>query len=126
MKEMTDHEQKAIFAENLLHYMAINQKQQTEVARDLGFNATTLNMWCNGKSFPSTSKIRKLADYFRIEISDLTDKKNPSNDNDIKYSDACTKIRLNDERFKKIIIEYNEMPLTKRQLICDFFETFIL
>ena len=122
---MTDDEQKAIFAKNLLHYMEINQKQQTEVAKDLGFNATTLNMWCNGESFPSTGKIRKLADYFGIGMSDLTDKRNSSDDNNIKYSDACMKIGLNDKRFKQIIIEYNEMPLARKQLLCDFFEEFI-
>ena len=122
---MTDDEQKAIFAKNLLHYMEINQKQQTEVAKDLGFNATTLNMWCNGKSFPSTGKIRKLADYFGIGMSDLTDKRKSSDDNNIKYSDACMKIGLNDKRFKQIIIEYNEMPLARKQLLCDFFEEFI-
>ena len=84
--------------------MEINQKQQTEVAKDLGFNATTLNMWCNGKSFPSTGKIRKLADYFGIGMSDLTDKRNSSDDNNIKYSDACMKIGLNDERLSLSIM----------------------
>ena len=121
---MTDDEQKAIFAKNLLHYMEINQKQQTEVAKDLGFNATTLNMWCNGKSFPSTGKIRKLADYFGIGMSDLIDVHDEC-DPDMEYSDAVMKIWQYDARFKKIIIEYSKLPVAKKNLLCDFFENFI-
>ena len=72
---MTDIEQKQIFARNLNKYISLNQKQQVDVAKDLGINPTTLNMWCNGKSMPGTGKIRKLADYFGIGITNLTDEK---------------------------------------------------
>lgn len=53
---MTDDEQKFIFAKNLNRYMDLNQKQQIEVAKDLGINATTLNMWCKGNSMPNVGK----------------------------------------------------------------------
>ena len=49
---MTDEEQKIIFSKNLRKYIALNQKQQTEVSKDIGVNLTTLNMWCRGKSMP--------------------------------------------------------------------------
>lgn len=122
---MTDEEQKKIFAKNLNKYMAINQKQQIEVAKDLGINATTLNMWCKGNSMPNVGKIQKLADYFRIGKSDLTDEKDDS-DSDIEFSNIVMKIAMNDSRFKKIVIAYNEMPKDKKDLICDFFEKFII
>lgn len=121
---MTDEEQKAIFSKNLKHYIEINQKQQKEVADYLGFKQTTFSMWCQGKSMPETGKIRKLADYFGIGMSDLTDER--SQDHSDSFSDACLKIALNDERFKNIIIRYNELPLSQKRLICDFFEEFIL
>ena len=76
---MTDEEQKRVFAKNLNKYIALNNKQQIDVAKDLGISPTTLNMWCKGNSMPSTGKIRKQADNFRIEMSDLTDEKHKEN-----------------------------------------------
>ncbi len=122
---MTDDEQKKIFAKNLNKYISLNQKQQKEVADDLGINSTTLNMWCNGKSMPNVGKIQKLADYFRIGKSDLTDKKEDS-DVDMEFSDAVMKIALHDKRFAQIVIDYSKLPTDKKDLICNFFEKFIL
>lgn len=122
---MTDYEQKQIFAKNLNRYISLNQKQQIDVAKDLGINPTTLNMWCNGNSMPGTGKIRKLADYFRIGMTDLTDEK-LTTDADIEFSDVAMKIALKDKRFAKIMIAYSKMPTGKKDLICDFFEQFIL
>lgn len=122
---MTDNEQKQIFARNLNKYISLNQKQQIDVAKDLNINPTTLNMWCNGNSMPGTGKIRKLADYFRIGMTDLTDEKEVV-DIDMEFTDTVMKIALNDSRFTKIIISYSKMPTDKKDLICDFFEKFIL
>ena len=121
---MTDLEQKKIFSRNLNKYMNLNQKQQVDVAKDLDINPTTLNMWCKGNSMPSTGKIRKLADYFHIGMTDLTDEKEPT-DVDDEYSDIAMNIGLYDERFKKVIIEYSKLPTEKQDLLCDFFEKFI-
>lgn len=122
---MTDNEQKQIFAKNLNKYILLNKKQQKDVAKDLGINATTLNMWCNGNSMPGTGKIRRLADYFRIGMTDLTDEKETA-DIDMEFTDTVMKIALNDSRFAKIIIAYSKLPTDKKDLICDFFEKFIL
>lgn len=121
---MTDEEQKRVFAKNLNKYIALNNKQQIDVAKDLDISPTTLNMWCKGNSMPSTGKIRKLADYFRIGMSDLTDEKQKENI-DVEYSDITMEIGISDDRFKKIIIEYSKMPADKKDLLCDFFEKFI-
>ena len=121
---MTDEEQKRVFAKNLNKYIALNNKQQIDVAKDLGISPTPLNMWCKGNSMPSTGKIRKLADYFRIGMSDLTDEKHKENI-DVEYSDITMEIGISDDRFKKIIIEYSKMPADKKDLLCDFFEKFI-
>ena len=121
---MTDEEQKRVFAKNLNKYIALNNKQQIDVAKDLDISPTTLNMWCKGNSMPSTGKISKLADYFRIGMSDLTDEKHKENI-DVEYSDITMEIGISDDRFKKIIIEYSKMPADKKDLLCDFFEKFI-
>ncbi len=122
---MTDDEQKKIFAKNLNKYISLNQKQQKEVADDLGINPTTLNMWCKGNAMPSVGKIQKLADYFRIGKSDLTDEKEDS-DADMEFMDRAMKIAINDKRFSEIVIGYSKLPTDKKDLICDFFEKFIL
>lgn len=121
---MTDEEQKKIFAKNLNKYIQLNQKQQKEIADDLGINATTLNMWCSGKSIPKVSIIQKLADYFRIGKSDLIDER--ETDSEMKLSDALMKIAYVDKRFARIAIGYSELSADKKDLICEFFEKFIL
>ena len=121
---MTDNEQKRIFAKNLNKYIALNQKQQVDVAKDLDISPTTLNMWCKGNSMPSTGKIRRLADYFKIGMTDLTDEKENS-EVDVEYADLSMEIGLSDQRFKSIIIEYSKLPVDKKNLLCEFFEQFI-
>lgn len=121
---MTDEEQKKIFSNNLNKYISLSGKQQKEVAEAVGTNPSTFNMWCKGNSMPGTGKIRALADYFRIGMSDLTDLKEEKGI-DAEYSDVSMKIGLTDPRFMKIILEYDKLSPDKKDLLCDFFEKFI-
>lgn len=121
---MTDEEQKKIFSNNLNKYISLSGKQQKEVAEAVGTNPSTFNMWCKGNSMPGTGKIRALADYFRIGMSDLTDLKEEKKI-DAEYSDVSMKIGLTDPRFMKIILEYDKLSPDKKDLLCDFFEKFI-
>ena len=73
---------------------------------------------------PGTGKLGTLAKYFRIGLSDLVDEKIPQ-DPDIEFGNIVTKIEQTDPRFKKIIIEYDNLPPDKKDLLCDFFEKFI-
>ena len=121
--ERTEETEKKIFARNLRRYIELNKKSQIDVAKDLGINASTLNMWCNGNSMPLTGTLRKVADYFGIGLTDLVDEKSNT---DEEYSKSVFQIGKNDERFAKIIVAYQNMPKKKKDLICDFFEEFIL
>lgn len=121
---MTDNEQKRIFARNLNHYININKKQQNEVAKAIGEKPTTLNMWANGRSMPSVGKIQKIADYFGIGKSDLTDDKTDMTMEDA-YANIMMKISLYDKRFQEIIIDYYGMSKEKKELFCQFYEEFI-
>lgn len=121
---MTDEEQKKIFSNNLNKYISLSGKQQKEVAEAVGTNPSTFNMWCKGNSMPGTGKIRALADYFRIGMSDLTDLKEEK-EIDAEYSDVSMKIGLTDPRFMKIILEYDKLSPDKKDLLRDFFEKFI-
>lgn len=67
---------KRIFAKNLNFYISKSNKQQNEVAKDLGFPPTTFNTWCVGKVMPKMGKVQALADYFGVLKSDLLEDKN--------------------------------------------------
>lgn len=121
---MNDEEQKKVFSKNLMKQIMLNQKQQIDVAKDLDIKPTTFNMWCTGKSLPSVGKIQKLADYFKIGKTDLTDEKNEK-DLDAEFSEIIMKIGLTDARFKEIIIKYSKLPVDKKDLLCEFFEKFV-
>ena len=121
---MTDEEQKRIFSNNLNKYILRSGKQQKEIAEAIGANASTFNMWCKGNSMPGTGKIRALPDYFRAGMTDLTDLKEDQ-DQDIEFGNVVAKIEQSDHRFKRIILEYDNLPPDKKDLLCDFFEKFI-
>lgn len=125
LQKKNEDSQRKIFSKNLKRYIGLNNKSQIDICKDLGINPTTFNMWCTGKSIPGVGKISKLADYFGIGITDLTEEKRFI-DVDAEYADATVNIQLNDERFKKIVIACCNLPKNQRQLICDFFEMFII
>lgn len=70
---MTDDEQKAIFAKNLLGYLYKSKKTQKEVADSIGVSPQTFNTWCQGIALPRMGKVQLLADYFHINKTDLID-----------------------------------------------------
>lgn len=72
---MNDLGNKEIFAKNLKYYMTINNKARNDICKDLGFKYTTFTDWYNGNIYPRIDKIEMLANYFRIEKSDLIEDK---------------------------------------------------
>mgnify|MGYP002706260965 CR=1 FL=1 len=75
---MSDLGNKEIFSKNLKYYMTINNKTRNDVCNDLGFKYTTFTDWYNGNIYPRIDKIEMLSNYFRIEKSDLIEKKSNS------------------------------------------------
>lgn len=72
---MSDLGNKEIFSKNLKYYMTINNKTRNDVCKDLNFKYTTFTDWYNGNIYPRIDKIEMLANYFRIEKSDLIENK---------------------------------------------------
>lgn len=70
---MSDEVQKRIFAKNLLKYISISGKSQSEIAKSIKVSPQTMNTWCQSIALPRMGKIQLLADYFRIDKSDLID-----------------------------------------------------
>lgn len=121
---MSDEEQKKVFSRNLNYYIKLNGKQQKEVANNIGENPTTLNMWCTGKSMPSLGKIQKLADYFKIGKSDLTEVKS-NIDEKSEFVSIANKLAMQDDRLIHVVVEYYHLSSANKKLFCDFFEKFI-
>lgn len=70
---MTQKEQREIFSKNLNAYIQRTGKQQIQIADELDIAKTTFNNWCTGVSVPKWGTVRKLAEYFDIPPSCLTD-----------------------------------------------------
>lgn len=68
-------EQKEIFAENLNRLVNSRNLSQREIATRINVSPQTFNTWIQGKAIPRMGKIQLLADYFKIEKSDLIEKK---------------------------------------------------
>lgn len=68
---MSDEERKRIFSRNLLNVLNETKKSQIDVANAIGVSQQTFNTWCRGVALPRMGKIQLLADYFRINMSDL-------------------------------------------------------
>lgn len=64
---------KEIFASNLNHLLEKNGKTQSDLVAYLNTTASTVSDWCNGKKYPRVDKMQKLADYFGVLKSNLTE-----------------------------------------------------
>ena len=82
---MSDELQKRIFSENLKRLMEEQNLTQADVAKSIGVSPQTFNTWVRGISLPRMGKIQRLADYFRVDKSDLLE--DTANNKKTYYSD---------------------------------------
>lgn len=68
-------DQREIFAENLTRLVNGSKLPQSEIAKRINVSPQTFNTWMQGKAIPRMGKIQLLADYFKIEKSDLIEEK---------------------------------------------------
>lgn len=62
---------KKIMAKNLKKYMQIKGINRQELSAAINVPYTTVSDWCNGKTYPRIDKIELMANYFRINKTDL-------------------------------------------------------
>lgn len=74
MSNNISQEQKNIFSDNLNRLLKKNGKTQADLVVYLGITALTVSDWCNAKKYPRVDKVQKLADYFGVFKSELTEK----------------------------------------------------
>lgn len=114
---MTEDIQKKIFSKNLLFYLQQNQKTQREVALAIGVSPQTFNTWCQAIALPRMGKLQRIADYFKIEKSDLIDAHSPNTIQPVSLSSeehaVVTGYRAADQPTKTVVkrllnVEYKE------------------
>lgn len=69
---------KETMARNLQFYIKRSGKSQKELAEMVGVASSTFNDWVKGKKYPRIDKIEMLANFFRIQKSDLIEEKDSS------------------------------------------------
>lgn len=112
---MSDLGNKEIFAQNLKYYMQIHENDRNDICKILDIPYTTLSDWLNAKKYPRIDKIEMLANYFNIEKSDLIERKNRDNLDELevlfdKHKDILTK---DDKEYIKFIIEKRKKEIDK-------------
>jgi len=70
---------KEIFSYNIQYYMLINNKDRNDICKDLDVKYSTFNDWHNGNVYPRIDKIEMLANYFKIQKSDLIEQRKTKN-----------------------------------------------
>lgn len=60
-----------IFQKNLKYFMEHDKVNQTDIAKALGVNRSTVSAWITGRGFPRADIIQQIAMYFGVRVSDL-------------------------------------------------------
>lgn len=63
---------KEIFIKNLRYLMEAKGVTQADICRELGVSSATVSDWCNGKKFPRTDKLQRIAELLNVRPSALT------------------------------------------------------
>lgn len=96
-----------IFANNLNHYMKINNVDRNKLCKDLGFKYTTVREWTNGTAFPRIDKVEMLANYFNIQKSDLIEDHGQANLSELDEALFSKAKELTDEEKRAVITVMN-------------------
>ena len=102
-----------VFPRNLKYQKELHNKSRQDISEALGISYFTITSWVNGSKYPRMDKIKKLADYFGILMSDLIeDEKEKSTDDD----------GLSEAR-RKLIDKIKKLPEDKIQLLLQVAES---
>lgn len=75
MKKMESAEEgRKVLSENLNTLLYSKGKIQADVVRDLGIPEATIRSWFNGEKYPRIQNVQKLADYFNVKRSQITER----------------------------------------------------
>ena len=90
---------KEIMAKNIRYYLDLNNLNNTDICKTLGFSMSTFSDWIHARSYPRIDKIELMANYFGINKSDLVEEKKPTS---MDYLDTQTIKQLNRANIDKV------------------------
>lgn len=64
---------KEIFAKNLQRLLKEKEVEQSVLAKYIGVSDASVSYWLNGEKYPRIDKIQKIADFFEVPKSQLTE-----------------------------------------------------
>ncbi len=105
-QEMTEERERQIFASNLNAYMERDDISGVKLAEYMKVSSATISDWTKAKKLPRMNKIRSLANFFHIDMSDLTEDKGR-----IKQVPEIMKLyqQLSDENKEELIKRASEL-----------------
>jgi repressor LexA len=108
---------KEIFSRNLLYYLERKGKSQREVAEAIGVSTSAFNEWATGRKYPRIDKIEKLANYFRIQKSDLIEDKKPTDEQMLTDAEKqlLSLFRQVPEEMQDVVLEMIQVSLKNRK-----------
>lgn len=106
------------FARNLNRIMEDRSVTQSDIIRDLKVNRATISTWCLGKRMPRMDKVKALAQYLCVDISDLLTEYDPK-----KQVIANVVFRMrNDDMFFEFIDKYNNTDAQQLKRLMKLYE----
>lgn len=88
---------KSNFKNNLIYYLNLRQKTQSDLAKSIGVAKTTVSSYVNGISTPRLDKIDKICDFLNISRNDLLENHNDSSNDEEFLNLARYIFELTDE-----------------------------
>ena len=118
---------KETMAQNLKFYIERSGKSQKELAEMVGVASSTFNDWVKGKKYPRIDKIEMLANFFRIQKSDLIENKEKNSTDKLPLTDGEQMWmelynRLSNETrtvFVKMMDSFEKIPADKQRFLLD-------
>ncbi len=107
---------KEIFANNLSYYLKLNQKDASDVCKDLKIPPSTFSDWLNAKKYPRIDKLELLANYFNIQKSNLIENKfeNQFDEMELLFSKNKDILTEDDKETIRFIVEKRKREIDKQ------------
>lgn len=84
---MSAEELRKVFSENLNRLIEKSGHNKIDLANYMGVATSTVSDWCSGKKYPRMDKIEKMAGWFGVLKSDLTEEKDTTAEKEITFDD---------------------------------------
>lgn len=105
---MNECNNKEIMANNIKHFMTLQNKSRNTVCNDLGFKYTTFVDWIKAKTYPRIDKIELMANYFGVSKKDLIEM--PTIDTTVNADETLQDLTISENFFRFKITEDSMAP----------------